>query len=81
MRGYRQYWLRGWWAFLLHVAVSVVSVLAIKVLDAIGLDKEGLAYNALMFAVFLVVLIPLTGLLFEYFAARSRRLLSTSDAS
>ena len=73
---YLKFWRRGWWAFLLHTAVSVAAVLAIKLLDATGLDKQGFAYNGLMFAVFLFLLIPLSGLLFEYFASKSHRLKS-----
>lgn len=76
--GYWVFWRRGWWAMLFMVAINVIAT-ALFFLCALIMGSEG-AYFVAAVIIALVVLVPLSGWLFEVFAANSTRLVNRASS-
>lgn len=74
---YWRYWKRGWWSWLLQLAVNMtwmIIYLPSKIVFATEIPP--FAMTATMTMVGLLVIVPLTGWLFEVFARNSDRITS-----
>jgi hypothetical protein len=75
MNTYFAFWRRGWWAWLYSLCANLAVVVMCIPFVAMGGKPSG-SDLSLAIVIWLVVGAPAWGWLFEYFAAKSERLLS-----
>ncbi|WP_447894111.1 hypothetical protein [Vreelandella sp. GE22] len=73
MDKYLKYWKRGWWAWLLMLCSNLaISLLVIPLVFLFGENQIG--YWSALLVVWILIVTPLSGWLFEKFASSSARI-------
>ena len=75
MASYFSFWKRGWWSFLLQLCSNIAFALLVLPLAFAFHDNQRIYWLSAL-AAWLLIGAPLSGWLFEYFAAGSPRLIS-----
>jgi len=80
MDKYLAYWKRGWWAWLLMLCANILLAILIFPLAMAFRGNENIYWLSAA-VMWFVIVAPLWGWLFEYFAAGSTRIVEPKNSS